>query len=323
MKKYLLNILLFFVLVLILFVGTDILVSKGLRKADTRLYAVWNDIYNSNNLENDLVLLGSSACMVEFNPDIIDSALGLSSYNLGIDGHSWFPFQQLRYDTYLRYATKKPKCVIIVIDNATFEEDTNPYQREQIFPYFWIDDSLVTSVQQCMEYTLMERYFPMWRYIGYQNVIKLGITSWMGKKNQTRDVIQKGYIGSDAPWNRASLDILDTIQIKADSKVVDKFIRFIKEREAEGQVVVLVNRVEYYELQERYTNRAEMVALYDSIAKETGTELIDYWDYPMKFNTKYFYNSTHLNLKGSELLSKQLVHDLDSLGINGNKLMQK
>ena len=198
MKKYLLDILLFFVLVLILFIGADVFVSKGLRKMNNRLFAVWNDIYNGNNLDNDMVLIGSSACLVEFNTDIIDSALGISSYNLAIDCHPWYPCQQLRYDTYTKYA-KKPKSVVIVIDNATFEIDNNPYQREQLFPYFWIDDSLVTSAQQCMEYTLMERYFPMWRYIGYHDVIKKGLFSCLGKRNQERYAINKGFSGAFDP----------------------------------------------------------------------------------------------------------------------------
>lgn len=312
MKRYLLDIVLFFVLVLGIAVVADLIVSHGLRQTTIRKYAAWNDIYNGNNLDNDMVLLGSSACWAQLNTEVLDSILGTSSYNLGLDGHAWYPCEELRYTTYVRYA-RKPKYVIIIIDDASFERDKQPYEREQFFPYFWLDDSLVSQVRECKEITWMDRYCPMWRYIGYREDIETGVASTFGKKKFEDDGMYKGFRGNAYAWSRASLDIYDSLHLDVDTFVVNTFIRFIEQRKAEGQTVVLVNRPEYYELQDLYTNREEMVVLYDSVAKVAGVDMIDYWRHPITETNTYFYNSTHLNKEGADIMSAILAHDLDSL----------
>lgn len=316
MKRFLLDIVIFLVLALtIAFIG-DIVVSHGLRKSTIRKYTVWNDIYNGNNLDNDLVFVGSSSCMVSFSPKIIDSIAGISTYNLAINGHSWHPYQPMRYDTYVRYA-RKPKYVVIVLDNSTFDVDSQPLEREQFFPYFCIDDSLIEVVSETKKITFLDKHCPMWRYIGYREDIESGVACAFGKKNLGDDGAYKGYIGYDKPFDRASLNIFDSITLKVYPHVVDSLIRFIKLRQLDGQEVILVNRPEYYELQERTTNRAQMAALYDSIAEITGVKLIDYWNHPITKDSTLFYNSTHPNIYGSKIISVQLGHDLDSLGVNG------
>lgn len=313
MKRFLFDILLFALLVLGIAIVGDLIVSYGLRQTTIRKYAVWNDIYQGNDLDNDLVFVGSSSCMVGFNPLIVDSILGISSYNLAINGHAWYPCQSLRYDTYVHYA-KQPKYVVIVIDNSTFSIDDTPLEREQFFPYFWMDDSLISSIRSCKEISFMERYCPMWRYIGYRDEIENGVLSTFGRKHFDDDNIYKGYVGYDYSWDRTRLDNLTTIHLDVYPDIVNSFLLFIEQRKKAGQIVVLVNRPEYYEVLDHYTNRDEMAALYDSIAAVAGVEYLDYWDEPsIVRDSTYFYNTTHLNIIGSEFMSIKFAHDLDSL----------
>lgn len=305
----------FLIMILCIAIVGDIIVSRGLRKTSIREFAVWNDIYNGTNLDNDLVFLGSSSCWSAYNPLIVDSILGISTYNLSIVNHTWYPCQRLRYDTYARHANKKPKYVVINIDmgtlGAAIEEPM--YEREQFFPYFWLDDSLISQVRGMKEFTIMDRYCPMWRYIGYRKWIEAGVASVFGKQHFEDDVIYKGYTGNTNAWERASLNILDSVTIICHSEEVNSIIQFIEERKSEGQEVILVKSPVYHELQERFTNREEMCARYDSIAKVTGVEVVDYWTHPIVHDSTYFYNSTHLNNRGADLISIQLAHDINSL----------
>ena len=301
-------------MILCIAVVGDIIVSRGLRKTNIRPFAVWNDIYNGNNLNNDLVFIGASSCWASYNPVVFDTILGISTYNLGIDGHSWYPCQPLRYDTYMRYAEKKPKYVIINIDMGTFGIMNEPmYEREQFFPYFWLDDSLISQVKEMKEFSIMDRYCPMWRYVGYRKWIEAGAASTFSKKHFDDDGVYKGHRGNEYSWDRASLNTMDSVTIEYSPEVVESFIQFIKQRKDEGQVVLLVKSPVYYELQARFTNREEMCAHYDSIAQATGVTLIDYWNHSMVQDSIYFCNSTHLNKSGADLISSHLAHDLDSI----------
>ena len=315
MKRFLRDIGLFIVLILVIAVIGDIIVSRGLRKTTIRQYAVWNDIYNGTNLDNDLVFIGASSCWAGFNPCVLDTMLGISAYNLGIDGHPWEPCQPLRYNTYMRYAKKKPNIVAIVIDEGSFDRTYQPYEREQFFPYLWIDDSIVTEVRECMDLTFLDRYCPMWRYIGYRERIEAGVASFFGKMYANDDGVYKGHRGNTWAWERASLTMMDSVLLPYDSEVAEAMLQFIEQRKEEGQNVLLVKVPIYHELQERFANKEEMCQRYDSIAREADVELIDYWNHPIVQDSIYFCNSTHLNRYGANIISAQLVHDLDSLNI--------
>ena len=294
----------------------DFIVSRGIRKTTIRPFAVWNDIYNHNNLDNDLVLIGASSCWEHYNPRILDSILHISTYNLGIDGHPWYPCQPLRYYTYVKY-TKAPKYVIINIEIGSLGLLSKPYEREQFFPYFWIDNSLVSEIQEYKNITFLERYCPMWRYIGYRHWIEVGVASFFGKSHFEDDGVYKGHRGNLYAWDRASLRTMDSVTIRHDNAVIDSLLHFIAQRKAENQQVILVKTPVYYELQQRFTNKESMNLLYDSIADVAGVTLIDYWNHPIVNDSTFFYNSSHLNKRGADSISIQLAFDLHCLGIGG------
>ena len=84
MKKFLYKILLFTFLVLVCAFGLDFFLSYRLRQNKNRMYAAWNQVYN-DSISYDLVINGSSRAWTQYNPVIIDSILGVNSFNLGID----------------------------------------------------------------------------------------------------------------------------------------------------------------------------------------------------------------------------------------------
>lgn len=71
----------------------------------------------------------------------------------------------------------------------------------------------------------------------------------------------------------------------------------------------------YIEATKKITNLQEMYSTYKSIANKYNIPILDYNYHLISLDSTNFYNATHLNKKGSELFSKQLSLDLDSLGI--------
>ena len=114
MKKFLVRLGVWLLILVVVAVAVDAMVTTGLRKVDTRKYAVWNDIHKGG-IDADLLVVGPSQAWCSYNTYVMDSMLGLNSYNLGIDGHS-LHFQLIRYKTYRRF-NPKPKEVLL---NACF-----------------------------------------------------------------------------------------------------------------------------------------------------------------------------------------------------------
>ena len=232
MKRFLTDIVFFLVLLFGIACLGDFMVSRGIRKTTIRPFAVWNDIHNRNSLDNDLVIIGASSCWAHYNPKILDSLLRISTYNLGIDGHPWYPCQPLRYNTYVRY-THPPKYVVINIDMGTLGVLDEPYEREQFFPFFWIDRTMIDEVKDCKRFTWMDLHCPMWRYIGYRKWIEVGIASFFGKASFEDDGLYKGHRGNIYPWDRASLNMMDSVTISHEKATVDSAHLFHEQEEAE------------------------------------------------------------------------------------------
>ena len=77
--------------------------------------------------------------------------------------------------------------------------------------------------------------------------------------------------------------------------------------------VFLVYAPEYYELQHLITNSDSLLNIYSNFAQKYKTVFLDYSKDPISQNKELFYNSQHLNRKGSEVFSIKLANDLKEL----------
>lgn len=311
MKRFVKELVVFVLFLFVVMIAVDCAISSGLRKTTIRKFAVWNDIYNRNNLDNDLVVLGSSCAWCSYNTYIMDSMLNCNSYNLGIDGHAW-DYYLIRYNTYRRFSSQ-PKTIIIDIDvGAMGNSADSQYEREQFFPYFF-DDSLVSLVKDDKEFSLFDRKCPLIRYFGYRDLIDNGILSFFGKQQFEDDGLYKGFRGNEYPSDESSFASIDRMLMSNDSVSVKSIMHFIDEMDSLGTKVCMVKIPTYFKLLNRCDNLTVMNSLYDSIANSTKAILFDYWNSPICYDSTCFYNCSHLNKKGSELFTTKLCHDIDSL----------
>ena len=85
MKKFLYKIFVFTFVITLCAYGLDWFLSYRLRTNDNRMYAAWNQVYNDTT-DYNLVINGSSRAWTQYSPLILDTTLGVNSFNLGIDG---------------------------------------------------------------------------------------------------------------------------------------------------------------------------------------------------------------------------------------------
>ena len=309
MKKFLYKILLFTFLVLICAFGLDFFLSYRLRKNHNRMYVAWNQVYNDSTFY-DVVINGSSRAWVQYNPLILDSILDVNSFNLGIDG-SAINRQIIKYKKYCELHGN-PKYLIQNIDFLTMSY-TMGYEREQFFSYFFYDRDLIQQYDLYENFSWEEKYLPVYRYLGYDDVITEAL--FQDNKKHFFEYLTKGYFSRDDEWDGSVLYAMDSVGCAIDTSAVSLFIDFLHEATDKKVKIIFVYAPIYVGAREKMVNEEQMFTMYDSIAKIFEIPILDYNDIPMCYDTTYFYNATHLNRIGAELFTTKLAHDIDSLEI--------
>jgi len=308
MQKFIINIIVFGIGLLGLAFVADYVISKNLRKSTMQMLIGWNDIY-SGKLKSDVLIMGSSRAWAQYSPNILDSILEINSYNMGIDGRK-IDSQILKYNTYRRF-NSKPKVIIQNIDIFTIGMSSD-YQREQFFPYFF-DDSLRTAISNYEKFSILKKYLPAYRYIGYPELIFGGIKIHF--LSDYHDQLIKGYIGLNKLWDGSLLAKQTEIHYSQDSLALLLFDKYLAKAKSENIRVIFVYAPFYIGAIEKVKNIEGMYQMYDSIAQKYNIPILDYTYDSLSYDTTYFYNAEHLNKKGSELFSAKLAHDIDSLGV--------
>lgn len=309
MKQFFLRISIF---LLIVFVGAwaiDFVISYRLRHNENRMYAAWNHIYN-DSLNYNLLVLGGSCAWAHYDTQVIDTALCVNSFNLGIDGSS-INRQLLKYEKFCSIHGK-PNILIQNIDLGTLDF-THGYEREQFFSYFFYDRDLMRKFDQYENFTFAEKYVPCYRYLGYDEVWLESL--FRDNKQHHFEYLIKGYCGRDYLWDGSVLATMDTLSFECNTVALSLFTDFIEKELSAGVEVLLVFSPIYQEVQDKLANLDEMYALYDSIANLYTLPILNYHTIDFKGDTSYFYNGTHLNRKGAEVFTTKLAHDIDSLGL--------
>lgn len=302
MKRFLLKVVSFGLVVLCLMGITDICISSLLRTNKSRVFEGWNYIYNDSTY-HDIIINGNSRSWVQYDPKILDTILDVNSYNLGIDGSN-INRQIIRFNKYVE-KHRYPKYLIQNIDLFTMEPSFG-YEREQFFPYFFYDRSLLNDVDEYEDFSLMEKYIPGYRYIGLNQSIM----------NKIEDAfLYKGYKANESQWDGTLLAEISEINFSYDSILLNKFYHFVENVVLHGTEIVFVYAPIYYEVNDKCKNINEMYEMYQNIANEFNIPIIDYNNYYLCYDTTYFYNAMHLNKIGAELFTTKLAYDIDSLGL--------
>tara|TARA_B100001758_G_C17932151_1_gene363963 strand:- start:36 stop:584 length:549 start_codon:yes stop_codon:yes gene_type:complete len=161
-------------------------------------------------------------------------------------------------------------------------------------------------------FTEIDYSIPLVRYFGeLKSLLKAFKSSLSHSTSYT--FRKKGYRGMDKKWNsdfQNAKDSLQEYQSKIDAKTIELFKNFIIECNDLGIDLTLVYTPEYVEGQKFVTNRLEIINTFKEYAMKYNLPFLDYSKDPLCLNKHMFYNSTHLNKRGSEVFSKQLASDL-------------
>ncbi|MBO4488054.1 MAG: hypothetical protein J5741_00155 [Bacteroidales bacterium] len=310
MKKFLLRLSIFTLILFVLALGADLLITRQFKKLESSPFANWNDIYRGD-IQSDLLIMGSSRAYVQMNPRILDSILHINSYNLGMNGRA-VESQMVKYHVYRHEGNRKPKVILYEIYQGTLYT-SNGYDRIQFVPYLR-DLFLWKEIRPVDHFTWADALIPMWRYRKYKSDI-LAILKGTSFYQRAEHQVYKGFVDYDKPWDGKKLASLDTIRYGRNPLAINELKKFLSACKEENISVVFVIAPFYIGATEKIEDLPGMYKLFHEITDPYGVPILDYTYHPLSYDTTYFYNASHLNRKGATLFSIQLAHDLDSLNI--------
>jgi len=320
MKKFLVKLFLFLSPILLLSYFFDVFISKNLKNSNRfaeKEYPTWNAIYEGN-VNSDLLIFGSSRAWVHIDPTMISDSLGISAYNLGIDGHNFW-LQNLRYRQLLKY-NKRPKFIICSLDYFTLKKNKDLYNSEQFLPYMLWNKDIKKATISYNGFSSLDYVIPLIRYYGKYDAIATAIRYFTGHLSNPTTRI-KGYQGRVENWNsdfdNAKVN-MKSLEVRLDKPTILLFENFLKECKANNIKLIFVYTPEYIEGQQFVSNRPQIMGLFKKFSKKYHIPFYDFSKDSISYQKKYFYNASHLNKVGSQLFTKNLVDTLKSYNFSIN-----
>jgi hypothetical protein len=303
MRKLILKILLFVVILLIPLCVADYFKTKEYRSKDYYPFSTWNDIVDGK-LNSDTWILGSSRAWVQYNPRILDSILDISSYNLGCNAEFINP--EIQCFEIARAYNKRPKYVLVDLFCHSMTMDLTPRCKFYYTPYIY-KRKLRNIIRNNDNISWEYLYIPYYRY-----------SECSGGEvyfTECKTYPKKGYAPNDIVWDGSELDKTDSVFYNAESEAIAYLDKFIKKEQNDSVTVILIHSPFYREGFEKIQNHQEMMTMFKNIADRHHIPFLDYTNDPICYDTAYFYNAMHLNARGADIFTAKLAHDLDSLNI--------
>ena len=322
MKRFILNILYFFIPFLALAYFIDIFISVNVKKSNsyTKEYPVWNAIIDGK-VNSDIVIYGSSRAWVQIDPAMITDSFGVPTYNLGIDGSNFW-LQYLRHNLLLKF-NRKPKLIIHSLDIFTLQKKKELSNPDQFLPYMLWNNEMKNSLIGYDGFTFFDFHIPLLRYYGKFDAVKTAVKLFIQPDANAAERI-KGYQGQNLLWNsdleKAKL-AMKTYKTSIDTSSLILFEKYLHDCISDNINVVFVYTPEYIEGQKFTENRSEILCIFQQLSKKYKIPFYDFSNDSISFKKQYFYNALHLNKTGAELFTNKLIDTLKKC--NGETLHWK
>lgn len=254
-----------------------------------------------NEVNADILLMGTSRCNRHYVPSIISDSVGLSVYNGGIDAsdniYSHYTLLNLILPRY------SPKVICLEVSVNDFTKQPNPFSTVSFFaPYFGHNEQSDTI------FHLAELY---WQYrLSYLYRFNAKATSnIVGLFATPQNVGEDGYVPhprpshpiNHPPYNAEAIGQIDYQKIS----FLQKFIHICSEK---GILLVFSISPLYSKVTSTY------YTILKNIAKENNIPILDYHTKQIFLDRPdYFEDGVHLWDMGACIYSSMFAHDLKEI----------
>lgn len=313
MKKFLLKLIIFTIIITALAYVLQWVIDTGLKKSSySPEYKEWYDIYNSK-IKADVIIQGSSRSWVHFSPKALEDEFHLKAYNLGINGQQ-FPIQKWRFDMYTRY-NQKPRYIIQSVDANFFNNPVVSYDFNQFIPY--LNKEFENRFKNHSFFNDLDFTLPLYKYTHTDGAAAAGILNFFNKSPRDNGKY-KGFKAYTKSWSANLVDSFklnnpNGFRVDFDTSTYSLFKQFIQQCKNQHIELILVYTPVHVSLQNQIINRDSIKNIFMDLSKTNNIKYLDYTTIPLCADTTYFYNANHMNSKGVDIFNKLLVTDLKKI----------
>jgi len=306
MKKFLAEIVMFLTLACSLLMIITYTTDKGLQRSNHKYYQTWNDI-RLGAVNAGILVQGNSHAWVQVDPGILDSALHIGSYNMGINAYL-FDIQYARYKFY-RAHNLKPRMIVQCIDLFTFDKSGELIDKPQFLPY--LSDTSIASAAEKLGMPRWYRFLPFLKWQEQATLVNIGVRQFWQPVHQDTEYLYKGYRGQERQWDEGMFNWFMEKNPhyipEINNSVFGQFKTFLAGCRKDTIQVVMVLTPHY----RRFTQTVVMLPEYRRLMQLTAdtynARFLDFTTDSLCSDSMLFYNATHLNKTGAELFSRKLA----------------
>lgn len=304
------RLLLFGAFLLLLACSLHMAITSGLRRIKTSAFGASNQIMDGR-VNAQIVVTGSSRALVQYDPRIVQSVTGHSTFNLGRNG-SQTDMQVAFLKAYLAH-NHKPELVVHNLDAFTFVTTRRIFDPTQYMPYLW-DRELYEASSQINPRIWRSRYVPLYGYVVEDMNLAWtkGVAGFFGWS--PREDYFLGFNPRHTQWTGDFESFAAShpkgVTFDIDPAAIQQLEDLILTCKKNGIELIFIYSPEYDQMQAMTSNRKQIFAQFRQLADRDGIPLWDYSDWSHNGDKRVFYNSQHLNAEGAEIFSKDVAYRL-------------
>lgn len=307
MNRFLIKFAYFFIVLLAVAFLLDYISTSGLVSLNDDDFHDLNILMNKN-IEEDIIIIGSSRAWNHFDPEIIDSMTNRRSRVIGLSGAKSV-MQSALINAFLDREDISGKTLVHVVGSLEVgAREDGIFKKYKFIPYL-SNEQIYQSLKQVDKSLYLEKYIPLAKFQGFYDYFFKGILSHFVELDNYNKY--KGFIAFNEEWDgqlpessysitqddiNLSITLLKEEISLAQSKKIDLVIVYTPEH-------VLTNRVILNK--EEYLN-----ALRKTIAEYSNVKFYDYSTWENNHKRELFHNASHLNRKGASFFTRDFAADL-------------
>jgi len=287
--------------------GLHLVLDAGMRRIRYGAIGAFNRIADGR-VNADIVITGSSRAYVQYDPDIIQAATRMTTFNAGRDGANTIIHAGVL--SYYLSHNRKPRLIIENADLHSLSYGYDLYAPAQYTPY--LHDQAFYSVVKRMPVLQKAYYLPLYGYVvdDVQFDHYLGLKALFGIQPSESvrngfEPVNHGY--SEALWNRWAGKQQKPISFALLPYCMEEMGWLLEDARTRGIPCIVVFSPVYYRHLVEIDNRSQVVATLAQLARQHGALFWDLSDLsPLSNNKDNFADWLHMNRQGATLFSKFL-----------------
>lgn len=302
--------LLFAALAIVLLYAVRELEYAGIRRNAKGEFAKLRQTFMEKN-DFDLVVIGSSRAECQFYTPIIDSALGIRSFNIGMVG-SVMPLTRATLEAYL-VNSKAPKYVVLSLDLHSFSDNPDTVYSFPRYFAFLGNEKLYEGLRKRDKRFTYFKYFPFYSMPFYSSrYLNSSLRGWTGKQGKYDSDYEQGFTPH---IKNTRLGDFDTLTIPVFNHGAPAFVWTELAnidsicRQNNSKFILVVSPL-FHRWEEKVINYDDILLHFRAFAKLHHTLLLDFSHDPIRMNQDFYADPAHLNKEGALVFTRHFCQEL-------------